>query len=143
MSRQALSSRCLGCVKAAADTHTHKHMTYVPVFALPSSAQTRLPPPQQPSFHLSTPAPVSPLTSVGLGGGVIARQQLVGLEISEGQVPQSQPAALQRQPTARLRTNRLVKRDNCIQLLCKAGPHLHQNQNKARPQGMEQNWMSL
>ena len=79
------------------------------VFPSPSSAHAHLPhpsgqeqPPRQPSLH-STPALTSPPSSVGLGGGVSARQPPGGLEMSEGQVPQSQPASLHARPAARQR----------------------------------------
>ena len=82
----------------------------MPVCPSPSSAHAHLPPPPgqeqsplQPSLHHSTPALTSPPSSVGLGGGVSVRQPPGGLEMSEGQVPQSQPASLHGRPAARQR----------------------------------------
>ena len=82
----------------------------MPVCPSPSSLHAPVPPPPgqgqsplQPSLHHSTPALTSPLSSVGLGGGVSVRQPPGGLEMSEGQVPQSQPASLHGRPAARQR----------------------------------------
>ena len=77
---------------------------------IPSSLQTPHPippgqeqPPRQPSIHHSTPAPVSPSSSVGLGGGASARQQQKVLEMSEGHGSQCQPASLHGRSTAKQR----------------------------------------
>lgn len=82
----------------------------IPVCSSPSSAHAPLPPPpgqeqlpRQPSFQHSTPAPSSPPSSIGLGGGVSVRLPPGGLEMSEGQVPQSQPTSLHGRLAARQR----------------------------------------
>ena len=75
---------------------------------IPSSLQTPHPTPprqepRQPSIHHSTPAPVSPPSSIGLGEGASVRQQQGVLEMSEGHGPQPQPASLHGRFTAKQR----------------------------------------
>ena len=120
---------------------------------IPSSLQTPHPtppgqeqPPRQPSIHHSTPAPVSPPSSVGLGGGASVRQHLKVLEMSEGHGPQPEPASLHGQFTAKQRPKEFgdVPEGRQPQPASLPGRASHRPKPKeTKPPATEQNWASL